>query len=137
MTVYNSLSIKNYIKEVNKQYLKIWNTADESTCSDKLWLLSCGEIWDNGTFDDDKSRGYSRSTEGNQYKYYKTNLGSTAYNSSTNVTKKYNTSRAGYWWLRSIPFDTNYSRFCAVTDGGDCNSYNADFSFLITPGFSI
>ena len=40
-------------------------------------------------------------TEGSQYKYYKTNLGSTSYSNSTNVTKKPNTSSSYYWWLRS------------------------------------
>ena len=130
-TVYNSLSIKNYIKEVNKQYLKIWNTATESTCSDRLWLLSCGEIWDNGTFEDSESRGYSRSSEGNQYKYYKITLGSTPFDSSTNVTKKY------YWWLRSIPFYTTYTEFCLVSDSGACVIHKSDSNFNVAPGFSI
>ena len=111
-TVYESLSIKNYIKAVNKEYITTYNTGAKSTCSDKLWLLSCGEIWDNG-YNGGNTRGFAAATEGSQYKYYKTNLGSIAYNSSTNVIKKPNVSRADYWWLRS-PY-VNYSNyFCVV-----------------------
>ena len=56
-SVYDSLSIKNYIKDVNKRYLATWNSEIESICSDKLWLLSCGEIWNNG-YNGENSRGY-------------------------------------------------------------------------------
>ena len=60
-TVYESLSIKNYIKAVNKEYITTYNTGEKSTCSDKLWLLSCGEIWDNG-YNGGNTRGFAKST---------------------------------------------------------------------------
>ena len=116
-TVYDSLSIKNYIKAVNKEYITTYNTGAKSTCSDKLWLLSCGEIWDNG-YNGGNTRGYAMATEGSQYKYYKTNLGSTSYSKSTNVTKKPNTSSPYDWWLRS-PSSTSSERFCNVGSGGN------------------
>lgn len=134
-TVYDSLSIKNYIKAVNKEYITTYNTGAKSTCSDKLWLLSCGEIWDNG-YNGGDTRGHAEATEGSQYKYYKTNLGSTSYNNSTNVTKKPNTSSSYYWWLRSPDYYDSYD-FCNVNSSGYCNSNRANNSYGVAPGFSI
>ena len=109
-TVYDSLSIKNHIKAVNKEYITTYNTGAKSTCSDKLWLLSCGEIWNNG-HNGGNTRGNAMATEGSQYKYYKVNLGSTSYGSPTNITKKPNASNSYYWWLRS-PSYYNSHYFC-------------------------
>ncbi len=48
-TTYDSLENKEYIKEVNKEYIATYNNAGSLTISqDKLWILSCSEIWDNG-----------------------------------------------------------------------------------------
>ena len=134
-TVYDSLSIKNYIKAVNKEYITTYNTGAKSTCSDKLWLLSCGEIWDNG-YNGGNTRGYAMATEGSQYKYYKTNLESTSYSNSTNVTKKPNTSSSYYWWLRS-PGYSGSNRFCLVDRGGYCSHNDASNDYGVAPGFSI
>ena len=134
-TVYESLSIKNYIKAVNKEYITTFNTGVKSTCSDKLWLLSCGEIWVNG-YNGGNTRGYAMATEGSQYKYYKTNLGSTSYSNSTNVTKKPNTSSSYLWWLRS-PYYGNSTDFCGVFSGGYCGISYASGYNGVAPGFSI
>ena len=134
-TVYESLSIKNYIKAVNKEYITTYNTGAKSTCSDKLWLLSCGEIWDNG-YNGGNTRGYAMATEGSQYKYYKTNLGSTSYSNSTNVTKKTNTSSSYYWWFRS-PYYGYSNTFCRVGSGGNCTGSYAYSYYGVAPGFSI
>ena len=75
-------------------------------------------------------------TEGSQYKYYKTNLGSTSYSKSTNVTKKPNASNSYYWWLRSPNFYDSYT-FCVVFSSGYCASSYAYYSFGVAPGFSI
>ena len=134
-TVYESLSIKNYIKAVNKEYITTYNTGAKSTCSDKLWLLSCGEIWDNG-YNGGNTRGYAMATEGSQYKYYKTNLESTSYSNSTNVTKKPNTSSSYYWWFRS-PYYGYSNTFCRVGSGGNCTGSYAYSYYGVAPGFSI
>ena len=134
-TVYDSLSIKNHIKAVNKEYITTYNTGAKSTCSDKLWLLSCGEIWDNG-YGGGSTRGYAMATEGSQYKYYKSTLGSTAYTTSTNITKKPNASNSYYWWLRSPRYNFSNS-FCIVISGGTCDNYYAIYSRGVAPGFSI
>ena len=109
-TIYNSLSIKDKIKAVNKKYIANYSSATESTCSDKLWLLSCGEIWKSG-YNGGNTRGYSKNTEGNQYKYYK--LGTQVYNSSSAYTKKPNASSTSKWWLRS-PYYNISGFFCII-----------------------
>lgn len=130
-TVYNSLSINNYIKAVNKEYITIFNTGAKSTCSDKLWLLSCGEIWDNG-YNGGNTRGYAMATEGSQYKYYKANIGSIVYTGSTNITTK----SSAYWWLRS-PYYNDCYYFCIVNSNGSCSAYNTVYTSFVAPGFSI
>ena len=74
-TTYNSLSIKSNIKKVNKEYIPTYNSVPSPvpTTQDYLWLLSCGEIWNNGV-NGGVSRGKAIATEGKQYKYYKKNL---------------------------------------------------------------
>ena len=134
-TVYDSLSIKDYIKAVNKEYIITNNTVTKLICSDKIWLLSCGEIWDNG-YNGGNTRGYAEMSEGNQYKYFKSTLGSTPYNTSTSITKKNNDSGSYYWWLRS-PYGNHDKGFCIVDKDGYCNINNANISIGVTPGFSI
>ena len=132
-TIYDSLSIKDKIKAVNKKYIADYSSETESTCSDKLWLLSCGEIW-NSEYNGGNTRGYSRNTEGNQYKYYK--LGTQVYNSDSDYTKKPNASNSNWWWLRSPSYYTG-TRFCLVNSDGSCNDNHASISGGVAPGFSI
>ncbi|MBD8922663.1 hypothetical protein EGR52_04475 [bacterium] len=111
-TTYNSLSIKNNIKKVKKDYIPTYNVALIQQTEDYLWLLSCGEIWDNG-FKGGVTRGYAITTEGKQYKYYKMNLESTKYDSQNDITKKTSASNSKLWWLRS-PGCTSSGAFCYV-----------------------
>ena len=128
-TIYNSLSIKNNIKKVKKEYIPEYNKVPETmpTTDDFLWLLSCGEIW---------TRGRAITTEGKQYKYYKMNLGSTNFDSSNDITKKPSASSSNVWWLRSPNYSYS-SRFCSVFSDGTCYGYNASNSYGVAPGFSI
>ena len=82
------------------------------------------------------TRGYAMATEGSQYKYYKTNLGSTSYSNSTNVTKKPNTSSSYYWWLRSPDYNDS-TDFCDVYSSGNCLYDSANYNNGVAPGFSI
>ena len=135
-TTYNSLSIKNNIKKVKKDYIPTYNVASTEQTEDYLWLLSCGEIWDNGS-DSGLTRGYAIATEGKQYKYYKTNLGSTIFFNSNNITEKPIARFSDNWWLRS-PTYYNSSDFCYVSSGGYCEITSANQRFFgVTPGFSI
>ena len=136
-TTYNSLSIKNSIKKVKKEYIPTYNTAPTTmpTTDDYLWLLSCGEIWDNG-YNNGVTRGYAIATEGKQYKYYKINLGSTNYLDSNDITKKPSASSSDWWWLRS-PCCTASSHFCGVRYSGYCGGGSASNSDGVAPGFAI
>ena len=134
-TVYNSLSIKDYIKEVNKEYITTYNTGAKSTCSDKLWLLSCGEIWLTG-YNGGNTRGYAMSTEGRQYKYYRT-IEIPFWSSYTDITKKPDTGISYYWWLRSPTYHRS-DRFCNVNSNGSCGDRDANYGgYWVAPGFSI
>ena len=133
-TTYNSLSIKSNIKKVKKDYIQTYDAASTQKTEDYLWLLSCGEIWDNG--DKANYRGYAIATEGKQYKYYKMNLGSTNFDSSNDITKKPSTSNSDLWWLRS-PSYTHSGHFCRVRSYGYCGSGLATTYYGVAPGFSI
>ena len=134
-TTYNSLSIKSNIKKVKKDYIPTYNVASTQQTEDYLWLLSCGEIWDNG-YNGGSTRGYAITTEGKQYKYYKMKLGSTKFDSSNDITKKPSASNSKWWWLRS-PFYGYSDYFCIVYSGGSCNNANASTSSGLASGFSI
>ena len=134
-TTYNSLSIKNNIKKVKKDYIPTYNVASTEPTEDYLWLLSCGEIWDNG-YNNGITRGRAIATEGKQYKYYKINLGSTKYSTSNNITKKPSASNSNWWWLRSPGYYSSLY-FCYVSSSGDCNFHGASSPCGVAPGFSI
>ena len=108
-TTINSISIKEKIKEVKKAYCAIFNSATLSYSNDKLWLLSCAEIWNNGS--QSTGKGLSMGVEGKQYKYYKKI--NAIYNSGNNALKKPSnvagTSGTGIiWWLRSSNYNTKF-----------------------------
>ena len=136
-SIYNSLSIKNDIKKVEKEYIETFNDPEsKKTSEDYLWLLSCGEIWDNG-YNGGKTRGYAVETEGSQYKYYKINLQSTGYTTNSNITKKPNINAGNYWWLRS-PYYSPNTGFCDVNPTlGICYPHAASNNIGVAPGFSI
>ena len=133
-TTYSSLITTYHIKKVKKDYIPTYNVASTQQTEDYLWLLSCGEIWDNGYSSNYK--GYAITTEGKQYKYYKKNLGSTKYDSSNDITKKPSASSLNRWWLRSPKYNTSAS-FCYMNPSGSCGYYVARDSLDVAPGFSI
>ena len=135
-TTYSSLITTYNIKQVKKEYIKTYNSeSSKTTSNDYLWLLSCGEIWDNGS-NGGSTRGYAITTEGKQYKYYKMKLGSTKFNSSNDITKKTSASNSNVWWLRS-PYYSSGKYFCRVFSDGSCTYDYASGSYGVAPGFSI
>ena len=134
-TTYNSLSIKSNIKKVKKDYIPTYDVASTQKTEDYLWLLSCGEIWDNG-YNGVVTRGKAITTEGKQYKYYKINLGHTNYSSSNDITRKPSVSISNLWLLRS-PHSDGGGSFCAVTSDGRGAGNYAGRSSGVAPGFSI
>ena len=141
-TTYNSLSIKSNMKKVKKDYIQTYNVASTQQTEDYLWLLSCGEIWDNGYGENENpkingTRGRAITTEGKQYKYYKMNLKSTKYNLQNDITKKTIMGSLDVWWLRSPHYKDSYC-FCIVSSrGGTCSFNSGTRSGGVAPGFSI
>ena len=134
-TTYSSMITTYHIKKVKKDYIPTYNVASTQQTEDYLWLLSCGEIWDNG-YNGESTRGYAITTEGKQYKYYKMNLRSLKYSNSTDITKKPSTSNSNWWWLRSPYYYSSYY-FCYVYSSGYCDHNSASYSGGVAPGFSI
>ena len=134
-TKYSSLITTYHIKKVKKDYIPTYNVASTQQTEDYLWLLSCGEIWDNG-YNGGTTRGYATTTEGKQYKYYKMKLGSTVCSNSNDITKKPSTSNSNWWWLRS-PIYNGSNDFCNVYSSGYCYANYASNSGGVAPGFSI
>jgi len=135
-TTYNSLSIKNIIKKVKKDYIPTYNVAKTQQTDDYLWLLPCGEIWDNGA-DGGESRGDAITTEGKQYKYYKMNLGSTRYSAENSITiKRASNGNAGIWWLRS-PVSGWDDTFNEINNDGSWGPSNSKATYGVAPGFAI
>lgn len=101
----------NIIKSVKKNYIKTYNDANSvTTCNDKLWLLACSEIWNNGY---KNGYGYAVASEGDQYKYY-ADINATWNSGDSKLYKMYpGVSSASSWWLRS-PLSLNSSHFCLV-----------------------
>ena len=131
-TTYNSIENKEYIKQVNKQYIATYNSASSVILSqDYLWLLSCSEIWNNGGV---KGRyGYAITSEGEQYKYYE-NINAT-YNIANSSLAKPTPDKYNRVWLRSPTFNAS-ENFCYVLGGA--SHYTAAIGvWSVAPGFSI
>lgn len=112
-TTIDDLENKKYIKEVRKNYIETYNSPDSVTISnDKLWLLSCSEVWNNGYAN---GYGYASAKEGEQYKYY--NTINAIYNS--NNTKLIKNSYD--WYLRSSHYNSSIT-FCFIHANGACHS---------------
>ena len=118
-------------KQVNKRYIYKYNDAGSvNTIADRLWLLSCSEIWSGGAV----SGGYGRAItkEGEQYKYYK-DINAVYSQGNTKLIK----ISGKNWWLRS-PTYNSYGDFCTVHDDGQGYKCDADNDGpMVSPGFSI
>ena len=120
----------NIIKSVNKSYIKSANDLSSvTTSSDKLWLLACSEIWNDGI-----KNGYyggAVTSEGSQYEFYsKLNLSCDFYND--NLFKILPGVRSWGWWLRSPLSEEN---FCAAE--GKLTNCWASGMCGIAPGFCV
>ena len=127
------------IKSVTKSYIdqkgSSYNVSEATleTCNDKLWLMACSEIWNNGY--QENAYGYAGTSEGEQYKFYK-DINAT-YNSSKSAIIKYDTNNSSVsCWLRS-PYYYDSGYFCYLNNGGYCGIGNANNSYGVAPGFAI
>ena len=126
----------NIIKSVMKNYIKTYNNAGSiTTCNDKLWLLACSEIWNNG-YNGTGTYGYAVASEGNQYKYY-ADINATYNSGNSKLYKMYQGSTSSsYWWLRS-PYYGDSNRFCYVDGNGYSTANYASTTYGVAPGFAI
>ena len=102
------------------------------TSTDKIYLLSAHEVWEDGT-NNQTSSAVTAYDNTRQLDYYK-NIGVTTINYSS-IIKKY-TGSVSNWWLRVARSDT-VSSFLVVTNTGDWNVNNADTSYGFAPAFRI
>ena len=106
-------------------------TAGETNfvTTDKLYLLSTAEVWENGTsntINKDSARSSTR-----QLDYYQ---GVTTNNYSKAI-KQYNGTNTA-WWLRAAN-STNAISFFTVNNNGDWNNNNAIYAYGASPAFRI
>ena len=141
MRTYANVDFLNKLPEELRKVIKATkvisghgNTAGETnfTSTDKIYLLSAHEVWEDGT-NNQISSAVTAYDNTRQLDYYK-NIGVTTINYSS-IIKKYNGSVSN-WWLRAARSDT-VSSFLVVTNTGDWNVNNADTSYGFAPAFRI
>ncbi len=130
---------ENVIVTVKKDYMASYNaTAVATTPSeDKLWLLSCSEIWPQNT--GGTRYAYAKLQEGEQYQYYITATNGVAYydnSGNPKLVKNILNGSSNSWWLRS-PIYGGGNDFCYLNSMGRANDYYFDNSYGVAFGFSI
>ena len=126
---------RGIIKSVTKSYIDQKGTSYGSsstveTCNDKLWLLSCSEIWSAEYL---TSVGNAATGEGSRYKYYASKEGL-----GREYLKKCNAGGASGepWWLRS-PILRDGKGFCVIDPAGGSGTSTGNNSCGVAPGFAI
>ena len=103
------------------------------TSTDKIYLLSAHEVWEDGTSNQvsSKDTAYNQTR---QLDYYK-NLGVTTNNYSGAIKKNVSGSNSD-WWLRAA-FSNYNSYFLIVTSNGSWSSNSATRTYGFAPAFRI
>ncbi len=130
------LSNNRYIKQVKKEYIKIYNNASTNNnySNDYLWLLSASEIWNNG-YNGGNTRGYAITTEGTQYQYYKKI--NPIYNKENINLQKVSYQTISNWWLRSPSYEGD-GMLCYVEYTGKARYGTSAYgNSILSPGFCI
>jgi len=124
--IYNALPEELRVRVIDTYVVSGHGSNDSSNfiSTDKLYLLSATEIWNQTDYD--TAKYVTR-----QLDYYK---GVTT-NNYSKVIKKYNGSNY-WWWLRSAYSSYNH-RFYLVNDSGSVGVTNSDFTYGISPAFRI
>ncbi|MDD6652976.1 MAG: DUF6273 domain-containing protein [Clostridium sp.] len=133
--IYNALpeDLKGVIKDTVTVSGHCFYDTDNYTSTDKLYLLSTHEVYENGisyTITNDRAWDKTR-----QLDYYK-NIGVTT-NNYDGAIKKNNGSDA-WWWLRSAYY--HYSgdfMFHYVYSNGDWGGLDSDNTIGVSPAFRI
>ena len=103
------------------------------TSTDKIYLLSAHEVWEDGTSNQvsSKDTAYNQTR---QLDYYK-NLGVTTNNYSGAIKKNVSGSNSR-WWLRAAS-STEQSTFLTVNSDGDWGNFYANSHYGLAPAFRI
>ena len=103
------------------------------TSTDKIYLLSAHEVWEDGTSNQvsSKDTAYNQTR---QLDYYK-NLGVTTNNYSGAIKKNVSGSNSR-WWLRAANSSTD-DFFLSVSGDGDWTDINANIPYGLAPAFRI
>ena len=109
-------------------------TAGETnfTSTDKIYLLSAHEVWEDGTSNQISGRDTAYN-QTRQLDYYK-NLGVTTNNYSGAIKKKNGLN--SHWWLRAAASNSSHG-FLYVTGSGNWINDAADAPFGFAPAFRI
>ena len=134
---YNKLpeELRNVIKST-KVISGHGSTTGETnfTTTDKIYLLSAHEVWEDGTSNQVSSTDTAYS-QTRQLDYYADNHVTTSENRSYAIKKNIN-GNASDWWLRGA--NSNYSYiFLSVTSRGDWSFYSAASAGGFAPAFRI
>ena len=131
--IYNLLpsELKNAIIETKVVSGHGKGDTDNFISTDKLYLLSTGEIW-SGTLEQIEIRDSAR-TLTRQLDYYK-KLGISTNNYSGAI--KENETIASIWWLR-VASSINTDSFLYVSDDGNWGGIFADFTYGVSPAFRL
>ena len=133
-TIYNALPEKLREKIIDTTVVSGYGYGDapNKVSMDKLYLLSTGEVWEQGTsntIDFDTARENTR-----QLDYYK-DVAKVTTTSYSGAIKKYNGS-AYYWWLRSA-YSGNARNFYSVGTDGAWLNFDADSAYWVAVAFRI
>ena len=98
-SIYNSIGIKSYIKQVEKYYCSSRTNKTIETSSDYLWVLSCAEIYPNKT--GWKWKEYTNGAiEGSIYKFWRQKFENSEVNSNFSYLEYPGSSVCS--WLRTM-----------------------------------
>ena len=134
--IYNALPTELKSAIINTTVVSGYGSNDSSnfTSTDKLYLLSTHEVWqDADGYTSDGIDYYDKAYNNTRQLDYYSSQNVTTSNYSGSI-KKYNSSNS-YWWLRSARSD-NSNRFCIVSSYG-WNSYTSNNTFGVSPAFRI
>ena len=107
------------------------DTVEYITSTDKLYLLSTHEVWENALNSIEFDTAWNKTR---QLDYYK--IKGVTTNSVDGAIKKDSAGSRSTWWLRSA-YSDNYNCFCNVGDAGLCYISNAHIIYGVSPAFRI
>ena len=131
--IYNALPSDLKSGIINTKVITGHGSADSQnlTSTDKLYLLSTAEVWENGTSNEikyDTARDVTR-----QLDYYK-QMGTTTNNYSA-AAKKMNSG--GYIWRLRTAWSFNPDSVYGVERSGDWYSRDPEYTGGVSPAFRI